>query len=89
MKNKTKMVITQKLANELMDNLACLAMSALGTEEHVESWEKDGEENIPIFEEEYIREVLDYARTKFVEICDEWERQMGESFVVIPNEEMD
>lgn len=89
MKNKTKMVITQKLANELMDNLACLAMSALGTDEHIESWEKDGEENIPIFEEEYIREVLNYARTKFVEICDEWERQMGESFVVIPNEEMD
>lgn len=89
MKNKTKMVITQKLTNELMDNLACLAMSALGTDEHIESWEKDGEENIPIFEEEYIREVLNYARTKFVEICDEWERQMGESFVVIPNEEMD
>ena len=89
MKNKTKMVMTQKLANELMDNLACLAMSALGTDEHIESWEKDREENIPIFEEEYTREVLNYARTKFVEICDEWERQMGESFVVIPNEEMD
>ena len=89
MKNKTKMAMTQKLANALMDNLACLAMSALGTEEHIENWEKDGEENIPIFEEDYIREVLDYARNKFLEICDEWEQKMGESFVVFPNEEVD
>lgn len=83
MENKTKMMMTQKLADELMDILAMVAMSALGTEEHIESWEKDGEEEVPIFKEEYIREVSDYARSKCVEICNEWEQKMGETFVVV------
>lgn len=81
---KTKMVMTEKLANELMNNLACLAMSALGTEEHIVAWEKDGEENVPIFSDEYIREVMDYAKSEFLEICGKWEQKMGEEFVVLP-----
>ena len=32
MANESKMIMTEKLANEIMDNLACLAMSAMGTE---------------------------------------------------------
>ena len=52
---------------------------------------KDGKKNdegedVPIFKEEYIRKVLDYAREKFVEICAEWEQEMGEKFRVIPDE---
>lgn len=91
MENKTKMMMTQKLADELMDNLAMLAMSALGTEGHIKSREKNGEEEILIFEDEYVQEVLDYARSKFVEICNEWEQKMGETFVVVhtSDEEMD
>lgn len=86
MANESKMTMTEKLANEIMDNLACLAISAMGTEGQIEGWEKDDGEDVPIFKEEYIRRVLDYAREKFVEICVEWEQEMGEDFRVIPNE---
>lgn len=85
---ESKMVMTEKLANEIMDNLACLAISAMGTEGQIEGWEKDEGEDVPIFKEEYTRKVLTYAREKFVEICDEWEQEMGEAFQVIPNEKM-
>ena len=83
---ESKMVMTEKLADEIMDNLACLAISAMGTEGQIERWEKDEGEDVPIFKEEYTRRVMDYARTKFVEICDEWEQEMGEAFQVVPNE---
>ena len=86
MANKSKMVMTEKLANEIMDNLACLAMSAMGTEGQIEGWEKDEGEDVPIFKEEYIQKVSNYAREKFVEICAEWEQEMGEDFQVVPNE---
>ena len=86
MTNESKMTMTEKLANEIMDNLACLAISAMGTEGQIEGWEKDEGEDVPIFKEEYIRRVLDYSREKFVEICAEWEQEMGEDFHVIPNE---
>ena len=86
MANKSKMVMTQKLANEIMDNLACLAISAMGTEGQIEGWEKGENEDVPIFKEEYVRKTMDYARKKFVEICAEWEQEMGEDFQVIPNE---
>ena len=86
MTNESKMTMTEKLANEIMDNLACLAISAMGTEGQIEGWEKDEGEDVPIFKEEYIQRVLDYSREKFVEICSEWEQEMGEDFRVIPNE---
>lgn len=86
MANESKMTMTEKLANEIMDNLACLAICAMGTEGQIEGWENDEGEDVPIFKEEYIRKVLDYAREKFVEICAEWEQEMGEDFNVIPNE---
>lgn len=87
MTNESKMTVTGKLANKIMDNLACLAICAMGTEGQIEGWKKNDEgEDVPIFKEEYIRKVLDYAREKFVEICAEWEQEMGEDFRVIPNE---
>ena len=86
MANKSKMVMTEKLDNEIMDNLACLAISAMGTEGQIEGWEKDENKDIPIFKEEYIRKFMDYARAKFVEMCAEWEQEMGEDFQVVPNE---
>ena len=86
MTNESKMIMTEKLANEIMDNLACLAISAMGTEGQIERWEKDNDEDVPIFKEEYTRRVLTYAREKFVEICAEWEQEMGEDFRVVPNE---
>ena len=86
MANESEMIMTEKLANEIMDNLACLAISAMGTEGQIEGWEKDNGEDVPIFKEEYTRRVLTYAREKFVEICAEWEQEMGEDFQVVPNE---
>ena len=86
MTNESKMTMTEKLANEIMNNLACLAISAMGTEGQIEGWEKDEGEDVPIFKEEYVQRVLGYAREKFVEICAEWEQEMGEDFLVIPNE---
>lgn len=86
MANESKMIMTEKLANEIMDNLACLAISAMGTEGQIEGWEKSENEDVPIFKEEYTKRVLTYAREKFVEICDEWEQEMGEAFQVVPNE---
>ena len=86
MANESKMIMTEKLANEIMDNLACLAISAMGTEGQIEGWEKGENEDVPIFKEEYVRRVLTYAREKFVEICAEWEQEMGEDFRVVPNE---
>ena len=86
MANKSKMVMTEKLANEIMDNLACLAISAMGTEGQIEGWEKGENKDIPIFKEEYVRKFMTYAREKFVEICAEWEQEMGEAFQVVPNE---
>ena len=86
MANKSKMVMTEKLANEIMDNLACLAISAMGTEGQIEGWEKVEDRDVPIFKEEYDRKFMDYASAKFVEICAEWEQEMGEAFQVVPNE---
>lgn len=86
MANESKMVMTEKLANEIMDNLACLAINAMGTEGQIEGWEKDNGEDVPIFKEEYTQRVLTYAREKFIEICAEWEQEMGEDFRVVPNE---
>ena len=83
---ESKMVMTEKLANEIMDNLACLAISAMGTEGQIEGWEKGENEDAPIFKEEYTQRVLTYAREKFIEICAEWEQEMGEDFQVVPNE---
>ena len=57
-----KMRMTQKLANDLMDNLAALDISANGrlpeTEEELQSCER-------------------YAKATFLRLCEEWEQTMG------------
>ena len=57
-----KMRMTEKLANDLMDNLASLAISANGclpeTEEELQSCER-------------------YAKATFLRLCEEWEQTMG------------
>ena len=56
-----KMRMTEKLANDLMDNLAALAISANGrlpeTEEELQSCER-------------------YAKETFTRLCEEWEQTM-------------
>lgn len=65
------MRMTQKLANDLMDNLASLAISANGrlpeTEEELLSCER-------------------YAKRTFTHLCEEWEHTMEGTWEVVPNE---
>ena len=62
-----KMRMTQKLANDLMDNLAALNISANGrfpeTEEELQSCER-------------------YAKKTFTRLCEEWEQTMGGTWEV-------
>lgn len=66
-----KMRMTEKLANDLMDNLAALDISANGrlpeTEEELQSCER-------------------YAKKTFTRLCEEWEQTMGGTWEVVPNE---
>ena len=57
-----KMRMTEKLANDLMDNLAALAISA--------------NERIPETEEE-LQSCERYAKATFLRLCEEWEQTMG------------
>lgn len=62
-----KMKMTEKLANDLMDNLAALNISANGrlpeTEEELQSCER-------------------YAKETFTRLCEEWEQTMGGTWEV-------
>ena len=66
-----KMRMTQKLANDLMDNLAALDISANGrlpeTEEELQSCER-------------------YAKATFLRLCEEWEQTMGGTWEITPDE---
>ena len=66
-----KMRMTQKLANDLMDNLAALDISANGrlpeTEEELQSCER-------------------YAKETFTRLCEEWEQTMGGTWEITPDE---
>ena len=66
-----KMRMTQKLANDLMESLAALAISANGrlpeTEEELQSCER-------------------YARKTFLRLCEEWEHTIGGTWEITPDE---
>ena len=69
------MKMTFKCADELMTALACVAISANGgcpTDENGE----------PSFTADQLEAVNGYARRKFVEICEEWEDEMGEAWEI-------
>lgn len=63
-----KMVITEKLANELMDVLACVALSATGGVDP---------DNIDEKQVEYAQE---YAKNTFCELLDAWEELTGKEW---------
>lgn len=65
-----KMRMTQKLADDLMDNLAYLAISANG--------------RLPETEEE-LQTCENYAKKTFIHLCGEWEQTMGGTWKVVPN----
>lgn len=68
------MRMTKKLADTLMDALACLAISAIGIEEATR--------DDPITRER----IMKYAREKFVEITGEWENEMCERWEIFDGE---
>ena len=66
-----KMRMTQKLANDLMDSLAALAISANG--------------RLPETEEE-LQSCARYARETFLRLGEEWEDTIGGTWEVTPDE---
>lgn len=65
-KEVAKMVMTEKLANQLMDSLACVAISANGIPKTEEQFEK----------------VSEYARNTFMSILGAWEELKGEEWEI-------
>ena len=65
-----RMRMTQKLADDLMDNLASLAISANG--------------RLPETEEE-LQSCENYAKKTFIHLCEEWEKTMEGTWEVVPN----
>lgn len=66
-----KMRMTQKLANDLMDSLAALAISANG--------------RLPVSEEE-LQSCCRYAKETFLRLGEEWEQTMGGTWEITPDE---
>ena len=66
-----KMVMTEKLANQLMDTLACVAISATGGAIQ----DVDGN-----FNQEQMEFAQAYARQTFCDILETWEEQMGKEW---------
>lgn len=60
------MRMTNKLANQLMDSFACVAISANGIPETQEEFDK----------------VTEYARNTFVNLLTEWEELKGEEWEI-------
>lgn len=66
-----KMKMTQKLANDLMDSLAALAISANG--------------RLPVSEEE-LQSCGRYAKETFLRLCEKWEQTTGGTWEITPDE---
>ena len=66
-----KMRMTQKLADDLMDSLAALAISANG--------------RLPVTEEEF-QSCERYARKTFLRLSEEWEQIIGGTWEITPDE---
>ena len=73
-----EMTMTQKLANQLMDTLACVAISAMGgVIQH-----EDGS-----FDQEQMDYAQEYARNTFCELLEAWEEMMDQKWNITTEEE--
>ena len=70
-KKNEQMVMTETLANQLMDTLACVAISATGGA--IE--DANGH-----FNQEQMEFAQEYARQAFCDILGAWEEQMGKEW---------
>lgn len=73
MKNAERMIMTEKLANQLMDTLACVAISATGGAIQ----DANGH-----FNQEQMEFAQEYARLTFCDILESWEKQMGKKWSI-------
>jgi hypothetical protein len=69
------MIMTNVLAESLLNDLACIAISANGGADV----DEDGE---IAMSPESLELINTYARNKFAEICHEWEEFMGEKWQI-------
>ena len=69
---ENKMYMTKKLADALLDALACLAISAIGGDP---------------FDERTIVIAEKYSRDTFCELCNDMEKDLGKTWVVIDEDE--
>lgn len=74
------MKMTQKLANDLMDCLTCLAISALDGVRV----DENGEPYVP---DVLMESAISYARDTFIELTDALAQNAGEEWEIIPEEE--
>lgn len=73
MQNTERMIMTAKLANQLMDTLACVAISATGGAIQ----DANGH-----FNQEQMEFSQKYARQAFCDILESWEEQMGKQWSI-------
>ena len=73
-----KMTMTKNLANQLMDDLACVAVSAMGG---VIQYEDDS------FDQEQMNYAQAYARNTFCKLLEAWEDMFGKEWAIIEDEE--
>ena len=74
------MKMTQKLANDLMDCLTCLAISALDGVRI----DENGEPYVP---DVLMDAATSYARSTFINLTDSLAQDTGEEWEIIPSEE--
>lgn len=77
---KKKMYMTQEVANNLMNDLAIMALQLEGGP----IYNEDG----TLCEEQKAR-IEEYSRAKFIALTAEWEQENGVPITVIPAEEED
>jgi hypothetical protein len=73
MKNAERMIMTEKLANQLMETLACVAISATGGAIQ----DANGHYN-----QEQMEFAQEYAKQTFCDILESWEEQMGKKWSI-------
>ena len=73
MKNTKRMIMTGKLANQLMETLACVAISATGGAIQ----DANGHYN-----QEQMEFAQEYAKQTFCDILESWEEQMGKRWSI-------
>lgn len=80
MKKSKEMIMTEELASQLLNTLACVAFSATG------GAIQDAEGN---FNQEQIKFVQEYARQTFRNILGDWENKTGKKWNIVTKERME